>query len=645
MSGRQRKVAVYTGIRGRDGSTTAALMIPPDKCVEARNVDFYKAAFARKRGGAIAVTITSANLTGVTSAAIRHIPGADETAAELWLIDNAATPVVARNAAGVWTNPTLKGNIASRPQDTVGISFNGKLFLLYDSASDRLPVWDPTTGSVRWAGLGTPNAPTTANTGAGSYASTVRYYRVCYTEQRGGATVRRSLASAADNFGPSGTGTAARVTKPAALNEGETHWELYGAAASDGPFYLLATTAVGTTTYDDSTNPSDYSNGNLMPEQGENTPPHSVKYGLTDDNRLVLAGANESGQPTNTVFVTPVLGTTSSVFYDDERIPTNNTIAFNEKDSGYITGLGGPINTNVLVLKNSQCWRLVPTGDVDDPYDKKPISKTVGCIRQHTVVLAEDDAGTPSAYWLSQYGPYRYNLKSGLTKLVWDIEDLWPTVNLAASTVTAHGVSHADKHQIWWWVATGAANSPDLKLVYDTKLGRIVDAGLSRDGWSVHDGDSANARCSVMFSNTIGATMSRDLKPYIGQAGGNGRFWRCDTTDQTDNGASFRSYVTLPARHYGGIDRLCQLGQPMVLATTGSHSLTLTQVRNYGEESRTDSVAMTAGGTETRALRAFEGVETADAHAVSLEVGDESAVAAAWTIDAVVQPYEAREEV
>jgi hypothetical protein len=643
MSGRQQKgPIVFTNMRGRDGSTTASIAIPPYKALEYRNTDLYKVAFARKRGGSIAVTISSANLTGVTSSAIRHVPGADDAAAELWLV--CSDGVVARNAAGSWTNPTLKDAISARPQDVIGIPFNGKLYLLYDSAQDRVPVWDPTTGSVRRAGLATPAAPSVANTGAGSYAATARYYRVCYTEQRGGSTYRRSLASSAQSFTPSGSGTAARVTKPAALSEGETHWELYGSADEDGPFYLIATTVVGTTTYDDSAAPSGYSGGAAMPTQGENTPLHSAKFGITDDNRLLLSGAYETGHSSDEVWFTPVLGSTSAVFFDDERLPSANKVSFNEKDSGTMRGFGGPLDSVVLVFKSNSTWRLIPTGIESDPYRKKNISKTVGLIHQKTVVMAEDETGTPTAYWLSQHGPYRYNLKTGLAKLVWDIEDIWDTVNLDASTVVAHGLHHPQKHQVWWWVSTSGANSPNLKLVYDTKLGRIVESGVVQDGWTIHDGQSASARCSVMFSTTIGATMSRDMKPYIGQSGGNARFWRCDTTDGTDNGTAFRGYVTLPDRHPAGLAHKATLASPAVLGSEGSHSIAISQTRNYGEEERSGTVAMSADGSETRVLRVIEGVETADAYAVSLEVGDEIAVdSGQWELDAVFQPYEVRE--
>jgi hypothetical protein len=123
----------------------------------------------------------------------------------------------------------------------------------------------------------------------------------------------------------------------------------------------------------------------------------------------------------------------------------------------------------------------------------------------------------------------------------------------------------------------------------------------------------------VMFANTLGATMSRDLKPYIGQNGGNGRLWKCDTADLDDAGTAFQGLVTYPDRHYGGLDHACI---------------------------ETGSVSMAASGTETRALRQVEGVELGDdIYAAALSIGDASATASVqWTIDALIVPVERKQE-
>jgi hypothetical protein len=78
------------------------------------------------------------------------------------------------------------------------------------------------------------------------------------------------------------------------------------------------------------------------------------------------------------------------------------------------------------------------------------------------------------------------------------------------------------------WIATGSSNDPDVKLVFDVLLGRVVGADRVRGGWYKHTGSQAAARCSTMMSNTLGATMSSDLKPYIGRSSGT-VIWKCDT--------------------------------------------------------------------------------------------------------------------
>lgn len=651
MGNPRRQTLAVTNLRGRDGSTTATSQIPQHKCLEALNVDFFNASFARKRGGAITISTSGSGLTGKISAGFRHVPGADDTAAELWLVDSDG--VWARYAAGAWSNPTLKDALTGNAWDVQAISLNGKLYFAYKSAVDRLHVWDPTSASVRRTGLAIVTGFTSAdlgNTGAGTLSATIRYYRIRVTEQRGSATYRRSEATDAVSFTPSGTGTAVRFTFSGitAPGEGETHWEIEGSSVgASGPFYVIATVSIGTATYDDSVEPLGYSTSLTTPAAGNCTNWTSVQYLIADDNRLLGAGAWASGNPVNTVYVSPVIGTTSAVFFDDETVPTAsaNRYAFNEKDSGFITGLSGPSDNQIVVGKNRQSWRMFPTGNATNPYRRKPISKVIGNVKQQAMVMAEDDAGNPTAYWLSQLGPFRWG-PAGMAKLVWDVQDIWSTINLGATTTVAHGLYHADKHQIWWWVAVGAENEPTTtKIVYDTKLGRVIEAGEVRDGYSLHTGESAKARCSVMFANTIGATVSRDLKPHIGQHGANARLWKCDTADTDDNGTAFQAYVDLPDRHFGGLEHRCELGHPFVLGSAGSYTLTLTFTDDYGTRSRTATISMAATGSETRVLRTVEGIETVDAYAVKIRVGDGSAIANTWTLDALGQPYLTRETV
>jgi hypothetical protein len=656
MAPRQDSPLVFTQIRGRDGSTSSTFDIPQHKAVECLNVDFYRAALGRKRGGAVNLfdSTTSEDTASVVSALGRYVPGADETAAELWQVTGAATPIVQRLAGGTaWASLTLKDAIATKPQDVWFVTFNGKLHMFYDSTQDRGQIFDPaiSTTNTRRTGLATPAAPTVGNTGAGSYAAVQRYYRVRYAVLSGSTIKLISEASSSVSFTPSGTGTAAQVTKPTSISEGETHWILEESADSDGPWYRIATTVVGTTTYDDSGDVDDISGGTLTETDGDYTPSGSFKYGIADGARLLLGGTWETTLDPSSVYFTPTIGssrteTGGSSYYDDERVPTDNKIPLDPKDGGVITGFGGPFENITVVFKQRQTWRLAPTGVEADPYRRRCISKNVGCLRQHAVVMAEDEVGNPTLYWLSHLGPYRWNLSRGLSKLVWDVKDIWDTVNLGASTVTCHGVYHSDIHQIWWWVATGSNNEPDTKIVFDTRLGRVMELGDVRDGWSKHTGPSASARCSVMFSNTVGATMSRDLKPYIGQHGGNGRLWKCDTTDLDDAGTAFQGLITFPDRHAGGLPNACVMGSPIVLGAAGSYTVSVSMTPDYDSaKTRTGSRSMAAAATETRVTRVVEDVEMGDdVNAIAVAVGDGSATATPrWVLDALIVPVEQRQ--
>src|SRR5690606_5003066 len=105
-----------------------------------------------------------------------------------------------------------------------------------------------------------------------------------YTVQSVGTTLRRSEPSASQSFTPSGSGTAARVTKPATISEGETHWEIE-ASTDNVNFYVIATQAVGTTTYNDSADPDTYSDNPLSEDIGDYTLLWSAKFLSVDEDR------------------------------------------------------------------------------------------------------------------------------------------------------------------------------------------------------------------------------------------------------------------------------------------------------------------------------------------------------------------------
>jgi hypothetical protein len=243
--------------RGGLNNTDPAIALADDECVTAENVEFFFSMLGERRGGCTPLSLTDSGLTAKTT--ICHMsqwfPTNVVTTPEY--IFAAATPAASivmarRDTSGVWHVLTPNDAATFDVPDIFRIMaqpLDAKNFIAYHSNTDRLHLWDGT--SFIRTGLAAPAAPTAATTGTGGYRG-IRYFRVRYAVLSGSTVVRRSEPSASVLFTPPGTGLAARVTKPAAISEGETHWELE-ASEDNANFYRLATTIVATTTYDDAT--------------------------------------------------------------------------------------------------------------------------------------------------------------------------------------------------------------------------------------------------------------------------------------------------------------------------------------------------------------------------------------------------------
>lgn len=637
-----RHLTLTTFKGGRNGADPPTL-VPPDQCLEALNVDWYNSALARKRPGCDSVALTGGTaFTAPLNFIKRHLPSADETTAELWAIDAAATPIIKRLAGGTsWANVTPKDNISSRPQDADGISFNGKFFIGAKTGTDRLQVYDPasSTTTLRRVGLAAPSAAPTTSSSAGAVSDT-RTYQSAVTVVSGGVTQRRSELSAASSP-VTLSSQQATVTLQGAPGEGETNWELYG-ASTDGVYKLIGSATIGSTIADNNASlPT-----TLAPLVGTNSLFPSVKYLATDGNRILGAGANETsgavsnGKSSRLWFTPPFVNPG-----DDERNPTTVNqqyyIDFNELDGGFITGIAGPFQGAVWVFKYRQIWKLTPTGSTTAPYSVVPISRVVGAIDHKTIFLGRDEQGNPALYFLSPDGPYRIGTY-GVQYMGRDIEDIWATVNLDATNKVAHGVYYAQLHQTWWWVATGSNNDPDTILCFDNILGRAIiypvgdqppSAGVRR-GWAKFSGDLASCRCSTMFAATVGASMARRLKPYAGLTGSL-KLLRADSASATDDaGTAFQSYVK--TRHYeAGGDAYFDLEQPTITAAAQSGvSVQFSVSADWGKQTtRSGSVTLTASGSETFVVKMVEGLASGQAMAAQFTIGDASAQSVAWRIE------------
>lgn len=376
--------------------------------LEAENLNFLSDACVSMRNAFTEEDLTGSGLTGEILWLGRHVTNAGVE--ELWAAaSNSGTVACARKVSGVWSSVTLTDTPAVGSLSRMhSVTFNGKLFLAYDSAVNRLHVWDGT--SVRRVGLTASGVGSAANTGAGAYAATARYYRFAQRIKSGATVVCQSELSSAISFTPSGAGSAVRVTGPAAVDSA-THWVLYGLIGSSGDTYSLyeelAETAIGAT-YDDSTAPASY-NGSAPPVSGTNIPPPSATCLATDGNRLIMAGAwettagaGETDPANNRVWFSRALNETD--LGDDEVVP--NGLYINIGDAGPVTALG-TVYTEVYAFKSGSTHKLVPTQDPDAPYSRVLVSENFGAIGQRCLTNGETEAGYGALYFADDHALYR----------------------------------------------------------------------------------------------------------------------------------------------------------------------------------------------------------------------------------------------
>jgi hypothetical protein len=207
-----------------------------DQVTICENITFEASTLGAKRRGSVPVTMSGSEAY-ITTFLYRHFPTISQFATELWSIGSSGDSVVfAQWKDSSWHNATFVDQISTSIQGGAygfqAASLAGKLFLAYPSESgstavDRLHVRDVGSSSIRRTGLAEPvAAPGVADSApAGSYTVT-RYFRFRYTVVSGSTVLRRSEPSAVTTFVPAGTKSGAVVTKGAAINEGETNWEV-----------------------------------------------------------------------------------------------------------------------------------------------------------------------------------------------------------------------------------------------------------------------------------------------------------------------------------------------------------------------------------------------------------------------------------
>jgi len=376
--------------------------------LEADNLGYLSDSFVSMRNAFTAEDLTDSGLTGEIQWLGRHVT--DDGTEEIWAAaNNAGTAACARKVSGVWSAVTLIDTpVAASLTQMHSVSFNGKLYLAYNSAVNRLHVWDGT--AVRRVGLIVSGVGSAANEGAGAYAATARRYRFSQRIKDGSDIVVESELSAAISFTPDGSSASVRITQPTVVDSA-THWVVYGLISSSGDTYdlyeELAETIYGST-YDDSTNPASY-DGDAPPELASNIPPPSAKFLVSDASRILMAGAWESsasaGQTdpvANRVWIGRALGSTD--VGDDETIP--NELWLDIGDAGPLTGLGSTYN-DIYAFKFGSVHKLIPTQDPDGPFSRGLISENFGAVGQRLITNGETEDGFSALFFADDHAVYR----------------------------------------------------------------------------------------------------------------------------------------------------------------------------------------------------------------------------------------------
>lgn len=636
---------VIADLRGGRNAVDPPWLIKDNEVADAVNVDYWHSRFGHKRGGttAIATTFSAGGpFTGRIYNLFRYVPAAGALSAELWASDNASPPVWGRSVAGAqFVAPTLKDAGTNGTTPNTATTINNNLFVAYVSAVARMHCWDGST--VRRTGLAATGAPTVANTGSGSYAATLRYYRMRSTVQAAGVTLLRSEPSASVSITPSGSGAAARVTKATAINEGETHWEVE-ASTDNVTFYRIATVPIATATYDDSAVVTSYNLSPLSALTGVYTLQKPYKFVAADQNRFLGFGSNTSTDKQARLEMSAVIG--SSDIGDAERVDTttNYYIDFDEADGGLATGLAGPIYGTFFVFKQRQMWQLIATGNTDQPYQQKKISGSVGAIHQLACAIGEDENGNPALYFMSYRGPYRWTIDKGLQYIGRGIEDIILDQTTSGihwtSDIVSRAVYYADKRQAWFWISTGVG---DLRcnqmFIYD-----VIGGGWSRVPKSI---GPARMSAVVMYAHANDTVnYVETLKPFIARSVNVGLLAECDdSTTDVDTG-DFQAYVTTKAYEPGGPGFYGSTGTPTLLAAAASGvTITDTVVADFGLQTTGASAVLTATAAgETRVMRQMNGTAgdggiAGNVGFVQHQIGDASALPAAWTLDRLIVPF------
>lgn len=647
------RVLTIADVRGGINNSDSPTLIADNEVVDARNADFRSGALGAKRRGTTPIDLNGSVFTTQVVAVMRHTPTNDVGDDELWGID--ADGNLDRRVGGTWQGGVTRVNsvVTIRPNnfDANGVSLHGKLFLAAQSDVDRLLVWD---GAVlRWAGLAAPPPPTAADDGAGSYAGT-RYFRIRYIERVGGVTLRRSEPSTTLVFVPSGTGSGAEITKPSgtenpatATYEGQTHWEIE-ASIDNILFYQIATVAIGTATYVDTTALAvGYSLNPLSEQIGEYVPPTAPRHVAVDEDRLVMAGSWFTPGHDATVWWTPV--SADDGVGNDERVPitTAQSITFDGLDGGAVTGLVSGVAGNVYVFKLTRIYKMVRTGQLASAYDPVSESFSRGSVLRGACA-GSDLQGVPCAYFLDPaVGLCRIG-RMGVEVLGRPIRSTWRGRNPFVA-VGPRILYYPELEQVWFTSpiddpqAVQTAESTNIQtangsfiFAQQSRPGLLVEFEARYGGIMFHDGLLGDTTSMTLFPTEDG------VKPVIGTTvvtatGGIQTSLHVADSGTDDSGTPFRAYVRTKPYVLGDLwTRFGIMAAAVLARAAAGTSLLLRLIRNFEAETTQTLVDLSPAGSEPHVVKPVDDSHLSSLNVLQVEYGDEAASAQAWDVDRLV---------
>lgn len=600
-----------------------------DECTVADNVEFFSSTLGERRKGCTSVTITDSDLEGETVIVFlgRHFPTDDEIDNELWAVG--ATPgtsaVVCRRSFGTWSTVTLDDAMdPAEPEiyNIAGLSLDNKFYFAYPTVGDvdRMHVWDGT--DLRLTGLSEPNAPSVANEGAGTYTGT-RYFRVRYIQRSGSTILLRSEPSGTTTFEPSGTGAGARISRPSLLGEGETHWEVE-ASLDNANFYVIATLATGTTTYDDETDYDDgyVDQGSLSDDIGAYTLLPAARFLVSDTDRLILAASFVDEDLSSRVMWTPVRGAPGAGNNERLDATTDYYVDLSPNEGGGLTGISEPVSGSMYAFKRSHVYKLVRTGNRADAYNAITLSKARGAL-PGSIVSGMDEYGRPCVYFLDpRVGPSRVSGAS--IQQINGLRTTWKRVNASATDVVARGIYYPDKAQVWWWVAVDGEDSPSLRFVLQVDQLRETEHGGVRRGWSLATGPSAEAYSATPYTETmqddLGNTF-RSTRPIMGLV--TPHFIQRGDLGDTDNGERYIARLrSRPLFTTGLLNRWGAMNASLLAVANGDARLMVRLIRNFGLEENAVMTDLAPQHDEDYVLKDFDNLVMSSAVGIQVEFSD-----------------------